>query len=85
VLEARERLIGEAHDEQGDPAENMGMAVGIDLVQPRGETAGQADAQQQVRAPGGSERQHHTDAGLEERAIDRVRELASITACFKPG
>jgi len=73
VFEARERLVGEAHDEQADPAEDLGVAVGVDFVNADGgERAGQGNPQQQIGAPQRPQRQRDGDAGLEETAIQRV-------------
>jgi hypothetical protein len=74
VLEAREGLVGEAHHEQPDPAEDLGLAVGVHLMHPgREEIARQPDPQQQVSPPGGAQRQHDHNARLEEGAVDGVR------------
>ena len=73
MLESREGLVGKAHHEQADPAEDLSMPVRVDLVQSRGgEGPGQADSQQQPGAPHGPQAEHDRDAGLEERAINGI-------------
>jgi hypothetical protein len=35
VLETRNRLVGEAYDEQSHPTENLSVAVGVDFMKSR--------------------------------------------------
>ena len=73
MLESRESLQGEAHHKQPHPAEDLGVPVGVDfLKRGRRKRARPGDPQQQDHAPGRAQREHHRDAGTEERAVDAV-------------
>ncbi|HYX68275.1 MAG TPA: hypothetical protein VE825_04020 [Terriglobales bacterium] len=80
VLEARERLVGEAHHEQTDPAEDHGVGVGVDRRQQAQlqEAFTECDLRQVHRAPERAHRQHDGDARLEEAAVDVVRERLPV-------
>ena len=75
----RERLLGEAHDEQAQPTEDLGAAVGVDGVQRHArELPHERDLPQQNRPPCGARGQDHPDRGKEEPAIRNVRDRRAM-------
>jgi hypothetical protein len=79
VPQSREGLVGEAHDEQAHPAVDLGVAVGVDVVEACAfELPGDADLPQQPRTPGGAGGEDQDDARDEEPAVDGVGQRGPI-------
>ena len=59
MFEAGKYLVGESHNKESNPTEDLGMTVGIDFVDGKSiESSGGGDSQKQEDAPGHAQCQH---------------------------